>query len=232
MHLVIDVNIVRSGTTNYRDVDVEFAQSGTVRRLPASGPRLSGVRHTRGLTAGAIMVAGLMTSVGAGDASSSTVPPCSPNVLSMRAEASGAAAGNVGTPVLITNHGAASCTLVGFPVVVAHTEARSPRPVTFVHFARSQIFRTVLPRPVVLAHRGTASFGISYVDALDQQYGQGPRCQMNSVTVRFPGLTPVRVFKVTLVANGHDGYGPINSCFAGFELGLTPVVKGPSPPNY
>jgi hypothetical protein len=83
-----------------------------------------------------------------------------------------------------------------------------------------------------LVPRGTASFGISYVDALDQNYGQGPRCQMNSVTVRLPGLTPVRVFKVSLAANGHDGFGPINSCFAGFELGLTPVVKGPSPPEY
>lgn len=203
-----------------------------IRNLPGGGRRLIDVRYTRVFAAGAIMVAGLTASAGGVDASSSTVPLCSPNVLSVRAGASGAAAGNVGTPVLIRNQGAASCTLDGFPVVVAHTEAPSPRRVTFVHFSRSLIFRNVVPRLVVLVPRGTASFGISYVDALDQNYGQGPRCQMNSVTVRLPGLTPVRVFKVSLAANGHDGFGPINSCFAGFELGLTPVVKGPSPPEY
>jgi hypothetical protein len=150
----------------------------------------------------------------------------------MRAGFSGAAAGNVGTPILVTNDGTVSCTLDGFPVVVAHTEAPSPRRVSFVHRARSQIFRTVAPKTVVLAPDDKASFGFSYSDALDQQYGQGPRCQMNSVTVQLPNLMPARIFKIALVANGHDGFGPINSCFAGFELGLTPIVNGPNPAKY
>ncbi len=85
---------------------------------------------------------------------------------------------------------------------------------------------------VVLAHDGKASFGISYSDALDQQYGQGPRCQLNSLTVQLPNLMPARTFEIPLVANGHDGFGSINSCFAGFVLGLTPIVKGPNPPDY
>jgi hypothetical protein len=190
------------------------------------------VRHARFFATGAMIVAPTLAFAGSVDASSSTISTCSPNVLTLRAGASGAAAGNVGTPVLITNHGAASCTLDGFPILVAHTEAPSPRPVTFVHISRSLIFRTVHPKLIVLAHDGHASFGISYVDALDQRYGQGQRCQMNSVSVQFPGLTPVHIFKVSLSANGHDGFGPINSCFAGFELGLTPVVKGPNPPNF
>lgn len=79
---------------------------------------------------------------------------------------------------------------------------------------------------------GTASFGLSYVDAMDQQYGDGARCQMNAIAVRISQVTPVRTFSVSLVANGHDGYGPINSCWAGFILGLTPIVKGSTPPEY
>ncbi len=55
---------------------------------------------------------------------------------------------------------------------------------------------------------------------------------MNSVTVQLPNVMPTRMFKIPLVANGHDGFVPINSCFAGFVLGLTPIVKGPNPPNY
>ncbi len=190
------------------------------------------MRISRLLTAQAILLLGLASWGASADGSTSSVPTCSSSVLTLHPGFMQAAAGNEGTPIVITNHGPSSCSLSGFAEVVAHTEASSPRPVAFVHRPRSQIYKVVPPRTVVLPPKGTASFGVSYVDARDQQYGNGARCQMNAITVRFSDVTPVRIFSVPLVANGHDGYGPINSCFAGFILGLTPVVRGSTPPEY
>jgi hypothetical protein len=196
-----------------------------------SGRRLPNVQRARILAAGAILITGTLAFATSVDASSSTLPRCSANFLTMRAGFSGAAAGNVGTPIFITNHGTSSCTLDGFPMVVAHTEATSPRRVTFVHASRSLIYRTASPMLVVLKHDRKASFGISYTDGRDQFYGQGPRCQINFVTVRLPMVSHNHIFKISLAAHQHDGFGPINSCFAGFVLGLTPIVRGPNPPN-
>jgi hypothetical protein len=190
------------------------------------------MRISRLLTAQVIVLLGLVVCGTSADGSTISVRKCSSSVLTINPGFMQAAAGNEGTPIVITNHGPSSCSLSGFPVVVAHTEASSARPVAFVHRPRSQIYRVVLPRTVVLPPNGMASFGLSYVDARDQQYGSGARCQMNAITVRFSQVTPVRIFSVPLVANGHDGYGPINSCFAGFILGLTPIVKGSTPPEY
>jgi hypothetical protein len=190
------------------------------------------MRIGRFLTAQAIVLMGLVVGGASADGSVSSMPACSSSVLTLHPGFSQAAAGNEGTPIVITNHGTFSCSLSGYPVVVAHTEASSPRPVMFVHRPRSQIYRAVLPRIVALAPKGTASFGISYVDAMDQQYVNGARCQMNAISVRFSKVTPARSFSVSLIENGHDGYGPINSCWAGFILGLTPIVKGSTPPEH
>jgi hypothetical protein len=173
---------------------------------------------------------GLLT--GSSNAGAATVPTCSSRVLSLSLGFSQAAAGNEGTPVVITNNGSAACLIAGYPIIVAHTEAASPHPVTFVHRPRSQIYVAAPVRTIVLAPKQTASFGISYVDALDQQYGQGRHCLMSSITVRLPRVAPARKIAVPF-RKGSDGFGgPINSCFAGFEFGLTPIVKGSTPPEH
>ncbi len=159
-----------------------------------------------------------------------TVPVCSASALTIGVGKGGAAAGNLGFPVLITNHGSTACSLEGFPTITAHTKAASPHPVTFVHTSRSQIYATAKAKLVVVAPKGTASFGISYVDALDQQYGEGPRCLMNSITVRLPGVAPLAKATISFAANRAGYGGPINACFAGFKFGLTPIVKGSVPP--
>src|ERR1700731_5009907 len=170
------------------------------------------MRVCRVLIAQVIAFAGLVTCEASANGSTSSDPACSSSVLTLHPGFTQGAAGNGGEPIVVTNNGISSCSLSGFPIVVAHTEAPSPRPVVFVHRPRSEIYKAVLPRIVVLAPKGTASFGVSYVVGLDQQYGNGARCQMNSISVRFSQVTPVRTFSVPLVANGHDGYGPINSC--------------------
>lgn len=190
------------------------------------------MRISRLIAAQVIVLLGLVAWGPSAVGSTTSVPTCSSSVLILHPGFTQGAAGNEGTPIVITNHGTSSCSLSGFPVVVAHTETSSPRPVAFVHRPRSQIYRSILPRTVVLPPKSTASFGISYVDAADQQYGSGARCQMNAIKVRFAQVTPVRVFSVPLVANGHDGHGPINSCWAGFILGLTPIVRGSTPPEH
>lgn len=165
-------------------------------------------------------------------AGAATVPICSSRVLSLNPGFTQASAGNVGTPVVIVNNGSVACSIAGYPVVVAHIEKPSPHPVTFVHGPRSEIYVAAPVRTVVLAPKKTASFGISYVDGRDQQDGEGRDCLMSSINVQLPQATPAR--KITVVfRHGSDGFGgPINSCFAGFEFGLTPIVRGPTPPEH
>jgi hypothetical protein len=169
---------------------------------------------------------------GSSNVGAAAVPTCSSRVLSLSLGISQAAAGNEGTPVVITNNGSSACSIAGYPIIVAHTEAASPHHVTFVHRPRSQVYVAAPVRVIVVAPKRTASFGISYVDALDQQYGQGRDCLMSSITVRLPQVAPAR--KITVVfRKGSDGFGgPINSCFAGFEFGLTPIVKGSTPTEH
>ena len=159
-----------------------------------------------------------------------TVPVCSASALSIGVGQGSGAAGNLGFPVLITNHGSTACSLEGFPMISGHTKVASPHPVTFVHTSRSQIYITAKAKLVVVEPKGTASFGISYVDALDQQYGGGPRCMMTSITIRLPKVAPLTKPTISFTAQKAP-YGPINSCFAGFTFGLTPIVKGSVPPH-
>jgi hypothetical protein len=142
----------------------------------------------------------------------------------------GAAAGNLGFPILITNHGSTSCSLNGFAMITAHTQAPSPHPVAFVHTSRSQIYATAKAKSVVVTPKGRASFGVSYVDVLDQHYGDGPRCMMNSITIHLPGVGTLLKPTITFAADRGTFEGHINSCFAGFTFGLTPIVKGSIPP--
>jgi len=169
---------------------------------------------------------------GSSNAEASTIPTCASGVLSLRLGFSQGAGGSEGTPIVITNNGSAACSITGYPIVVAHTEAASPHPITYIHRPRSQIYVAAPVKIIVLAPKGTASFGISYLDGLDQQDGQGRDCLMSSVTVQIPHAAPVRKIRVPFT-KGTDGFGgPINSCFAGFEFGLTPIVRGSTPPEH
>jgi len=165
------------------------------------------------------------TTVGA-----TAVSVCTTSALTMAVGIGGGAAGSLGFPVIITNHGSKACLLDGFPALTAHTAAVSPHPVTFVRTSRSQIYATAKAKPVIVMPKGRASFGVSYVDTLDQQYGDGPRCLMNSITVRLPGVAPLSKATISFAANSATYEGNINSCWAGFEFGLTPIVKGSAPP--
>jgi hypothetical protein len=162
-------------------------------------------------------------------ASTVRVPTCLARNLALRLGTTQAAAGNVGTPVIITNTGARACTLDGFPTISARTREPSPRRVRFIDESVSQIYVNVTPRLVRVAPHGVASFGISYGDNLDQNYGDTARCQMDSLGVNLPHV--IHAIEVAVGAHGMDGFGPINVCFSNFKFGLTPVVTGSTPPG-
>lgn len=161
-------------------------------------------------------------------ASGSSTSVCRASALTISARGIQAAAGNEGFTVIITNHGLVTCTLDGFAALRAHTEKKSPHPILFVHVSRSQIFITAEPRLVKISPSATASFGVSFTDASDQQYGNRPGCLMTSVTVSLPEVASLRVATIAFSRFG-DGK-TINACFSAFEFGLTPIVKGSIPP--
>jgi hypothetical protein len=167
-----------------------------------------------------------------GAASAATVHTCASAALSVKLGAQGhAAMSSAGFAVAVTNKGATSCSLDGFATVTALTKTASPKPITFVHTSRSQSYATASPKTVVLAPKGTASFGISYTDNKDQQYGNATGCQMYAVNVRLPGVKPRHTTRISMPAIDGPAENYVNSCFTAFEFGLTPIVKGSTPPQ-
>lgn len=181
-----------------------------------------------------LLLASWLTMPLASSSSAAATPAatCATTQLRLHVGQSQAAAGNLGTPIIITNISAQRCTLQGYPTLTAHSAMPSPRPIHFIHRSQSMIYVAVASRLVTLAPKGTASFGLSYLDGLDQQYGTGKRCQMDAITVRLPGATPPFTSVVPLTRKTTDGYGPINACFTGFVLGVTPIVAGSQPPQH
>lgn len=165
-------------------------------------------------------------------AQGATVHTCASTALSVKLGARGhGGAGSEGFAIAVTNKGAISCSLDGFATVTALTKTKSAKPITFVHTSRSQTYATASPKTVVLAPKGTASFGISFTDAADQQYGNATGCQMYAVNVRLPGAKPSRTTRISVASINGPLENYVNSCFTVFEFGLTPIVKGSTPPQ-
>jgi hypothetical protein len=139
----------------------------------------------------------------------------------------------MGTPVEIKNHGSTACAIKGFPKVAGYTVSKSPHPITFVDKIESQMYAVPKPKTVVIAPKGTASFGIAYLDVLGMQYRNDRGCEMTRITVTLPGVTPVASFGGGALSLTHAmdiDLHYINACFTNFIFGLTPVVSGPTPP--
>ena len=160
------------------------------------------------------------------------VHTCSKGALSVKLGARGhAAMSSAGFAIAITNKGTAPCSLNGFATVTALTKTTSAKPITFVHSSQSQSYANVSPKTVVLAPKGTASFGISYTDNKDQQYGSATGCQMYAINVRLPGVKQSYTARISVAAIGGPAEDFVNSCFTNFKFGLTPIVAGSKPPQ-
>lgn len=138
---------------------------------------------------------------------------------------------SAGFAIAVTNKETAPCSLDGFATVTALTKTTSAKPITFVHSSQSQLCATVSSKTVVLAPKGTASFGISYTDNKDQQYGNATGCQMYAINVRLPGAKPSNTTRISVASIDGPAENYVNSCFTNFKFGLTPLVAGSKPPQ-
>ncbi len=165
-------------------------------------------------------------------AAAATVSTCSSGALTVELGTRGhAGASNAGFAIAVTNQGTASCSLNGFATVAALTKTASAKPITFVHSSQSQTYATAFPKTIVLAPKKTASFGISYTDSMDQQYGNATGCQMYAIDVQLPGVKPSHTTRISLASIDGPAQNYVNACFTNFRFGLTPVVIGTNPPQ-
>lgn len=159
------------------------------------------------------------------DASASTlIPTCSFSQLEI-AVVSGsgayAAAGNEGIPFLIVNRSHSACRLVGYPKVRVSPTSYQGSAVK-VADGGGMIFVRVKPKRVVIKPGATASFGIDYGDAYNQQDPNAGPC----MTQHFYFSLPLRTHPFTQF---FDTSVNINFCYAGFHFSVTSIQRGPVP---
>lgn len=131
------------------------------------------------------------------------------------------AAGNVGIAFYIVNISRSACSLEGFPRISFSPQSFNRRSLRVVH-GGGTIFTAVKPRAILLNPGYTASFGINFGDAYNQQDPNGSTCTTKIANVLLPVRNNPWAF----------GYHPdvsFNFCFAGFRVTLTPIQSGPIP---
>ena len=140
-----------------------------------------------------------------------------------------AAAGNEGVPIVLTNVGGLACSLNGYPKLTLRTTDTPLQPISITHSPGSQIWRREQPHSMELSPGATASFGVGFGDAYNQNLGttvsNGPHCVITSALIGLP-TGGSRVLRLT---------NHMNACFANYHFGVTPIEKGSIPdvpPSY
>jgi hypothetical protein len=154
----------------------------------------------------------------------SGIPTCSTSQVEVAvANDSGAyaAAGNHGLPFIIINTSKTTCTLMGYPRISFSPDRYKGRTVKTVD-GGAMIFVPVKARVVVLRPGYTASFGVDYGDAYDQQDPSSGPCETHGATV----LLPVRPHPYSVPFNVALEF---NFCYAGFSVTVTSIQSGPIP---
>ena len=163
------------------------------------------------------------------NASGPQLQPCSIADLSFSVGQWQAAAGNEGVPIVMTNVGGLACSLNGYPRLTLRTTGTPLRPISIAHSPGSQIWRSEQPHQMELSPGATASFGVGFGDASNQNLGttvaNGPHCIITSAVIG-PPTGGSRVLRLT---------NHMNACFANYHFGITPIEKGTIPdvpPSY
>jgi uncharacterized membrane protein len=133
----------------------------------------------------------------------------------------GAAAGNLGEPFIIINTSNSSCSLMGYPTLTFYPSSYKGTRLRITHRA-GMIYKMVKPTKVLLAPGKTASFGLMWNDAYNQNLPFGAACTASSVMIGLP---------VSDSKNGQsfEALQDINFCYSNFEFQSTAIEAGPSP---
>ena len=166
---------------------------------------------------GFILTAGVQVAT-----ASSSVSTCADNQLAVAvASSSGAyfAAGNVGIPFVVINVSKTTCTLTGYPKLTTYPAAYKGHKVKVVD-GGGMIFVAVRPRVVTIRAGATASFGLDYGDAYDQQDPNAGPCMTRQMQVFLPTRSQPYSQPFTTTVN-------VNFCYAGFKIEATSIEGGP-----
>jgi len=155
--------------------------------------------------------------------------PCSIAGLSFSVGQWRSGAGNEGVPIVLTNVGGLACSLNGYPKLTLRTTGTPLQPISIAHSPGSGMWRREQPHPLELSPGATASFGVGFGDAYNQNLGttvaNGPQCIITSAVIGLPSGGS-KVLRLT---------NQMNACFANYHFGVTPIEKGAIPdvpPSY
>jgi hypothetical protein len=186
------------------------------KRFRSSGPGLAALVMMLGVVGISVTPSTSIASA------SSEVSICAPSQLAVAiASSSGAyfAAGNVGIPFVIINISKSTCSLEGYPRLTTYPTAYRANKVKVVN-GGGMIFVPVRPKAVTIGPGATASFGLDYGDAYDQQDPNAGPCMTKQMTVFLPTRSHPFAQPYTTTVN-------INFCYAGFRFDITSIQRGP-----
>lgn len=189
----------------------------------ASHTRLRVLGRAIAATVMVLSVLGLtVTSSSSIASASSDVSSCAASQLAVAvASSSGAyfAAGNVGIPFVIINISKTTCSLKGYPRLTTYPAVYKTNKVKVID-GGGMIFVPVRPKVVTIGPGATASFGLDYGDAYDQQDPNAGPCMTKQMTVFLPTRSHPFAQPYTTTVN-------INFCYAGFKFEITSIQGGP-----
>lgn len=153
---------------------------------------------------------------------SKSVPSCLNTQLEVAvAWAAPPAAGNNGIPFIIANDSKVACSIVGYPRLSFVPDSYKGRSITVIK-GGGMIFRRAKPRLVIVEPDGTASFGLDYGDAANQQDPAGAPCLVQNVYVTLP-------VRYGSFPQNYETTAIFNFCFTNFRVSVTSIQPGPLP---
>jgi hypothetical protein len=129
------------------------------------------------------------------------------------------AAGNVGIPFVIINISETACSLEGYARLTTFPASYKTNKVKVVD-GGGMIFVPVRPKVVTIGAGATASFGLDYGDAYDQQDPSSGPCETKQMKVFLPTRSHPYSQPFTTTVN-------MNLCYAGFKFEITSIQQGP-----
>ena len=187
--------------------------------------RLRELGRTLSATAMVFSVMGLSVTTNSSIADASiAVSSCATSQLAVAVavtSSSGAnvAAGNVGIPFVIINIGKTTCSLTGYPRLRTFPAAYKTNKVKVVN-GGGMIFVPVPPKVVTIRPGATASFGLDYGDAYNQQDPNAGPCMTQRMMVYLPTRSRPFSQPFTTAVN-------VNFCYAGFKFDITAIQGRP-----